>query len=110
MFFDTYASTTDPSSLKGKLPPIKVNDSPGNVFDSLMKYLKDEGYENLTCREDYYDLFGIKDEFEVSFVVANSENKSLIQISVYSEKKKGRVKRRLRQIYSEIEERFQKFI
>ena len=110
MFFDTYASTSEPSSKKGKLPPIEISNSPSNVFDSIHCYLKENGYTDIVAREEYYDLFGIKDYFEVSFNIVNNNGKSLLQISVYSEIKKGKVKRKLKHIYSEMLDRFEKYL
>ena len=110
MLFDNYASTREPSSKKGKLLPIEISDSPNNVFDSVCSYLKEEGYTDIVAKEEYYDLFGIKDYFEVSFNVVNNNGKSLLQISVYSDIRKGRVKRRLKQIYSEMLDRFEKYL
>ena len=110
MFFDTYASTSEPSAKKGKLLPIEINDSPNNVFDSISQYLKEDGYTDIVLKEEYYDLFGIKDYYEVSFNIVNNSGKSLLQISVYSEIKKGKVKRRLKQIYSEMLDRFERYL
>lgn len=110
MLFDTYASTREPGSKKGKLPLIDINDSPNNVFASIKRYLQDDEYTAVVIKEDYYDLFGIKDDFEVSFNVINNNGKSLLQISVYSEIKKGRVKKRLKLIYEEMLERFEKYL
>ena len=110
MFFDTYASTSEPSSKKGKLPPIEISNSPSNVFDSIHCYLKENGYTKIVDREEYNDLFGIKDYFEVSFNIVNNNGKSLLQISVYSEIKKGKVKRKLKHIYSEMLDRFEKYL
>lgn len=110
MLFDSYASTKDPSATKGKLLPLMVSDSPGNIFDSIKKYLEENGYSEITGREEFYDLFGVKEQYEVSFNIAPFQNKSVVQISVYSEKKKGRVKRRLKQIYAEMEARFERYM
>ena len=110
MFFDTYASTNEPSSKKGKLPPLEISDSPVNVFDSIKKYLTEDGYTDIAAREEYYDLFGIKDYYEVSFNIVNNNGKSLLQMSVYSEIKKGKVKKRLKQIYEEMLDRFDKYL
>ena len=110
MLFDNYASTSEPSSKRGKLPPLEISDSPNNVFDSINQYLKENEYTDVVAKEDYFDLFGIKDYFEVSFNVVNNNGKSLLQISVYSDIRKGRVKRRLKQIYSEMLDRFEKYL
>ena len=110
MFFDTYASTAEPSSKRGKLPPIEINDTPFNVFDSINRYLDEKQYHDVVAKEDYLDLFGIKDYFEVSFNIVNNSGKSLLQISVYSEIKKGKVKKRLKQIYEEMLDRFDKYL
>lgn len=110
MLFDTYVSTSEPSSKKGKLTPIEISDSPNNVFDSIYQYLKDNEYSDIVAKEDYYDLFGVKDYFEVSFNIVNNSGKSLLQISVYSEIKKGKVKRKLKEIYSEMLDRFERYL
>ena len=110
MFFDTYASTKEPSAKRGRLIPLEINDSPNNVFDSIKRYLEENSYQEVTAKIDYYDLFGIKDGFEASFNIINSNGKSLLQISVYSEIKKGRVKRRLKQIYSEMIDLFERYL
>ena len=110
MFFDTYASTSEPSSKKGKLPPIEISNSPSNVFDSIHCYLKENGYTDIVAKEEYYDLFGIKDYFEVSFNIVNNKRTRLLKIAVYSEIKKGKVKRKLKQIYSEMLDRFEKYL
>lgn len=110
MFFDTYASTKEPSAKKGRFPPIEINDSPTNVFESIKRYLSENDYHDIVTKIDYYDLFGIKDDFEISFNVINNNGKALLQISVYSEIKKGRVKKRLKNLYSEMLDRFERYL
>lgn len=106
MFFDIYASTSELGSKKSKLEPILVKESPINVAKKIAKFLEENGYQNIVTKMDYFDIYGEKDGFEHSFVIAINDGASLIQISIYSTKKKGRVKRRLRNIYQEIEELF----
>ena len=110
MLFDTYASTKDPGAKRGILPPLEISDSPTNVFDTIKRYLEDNQYTNIVAKQDYFDLFGVKDDYEISFNVINNNGKSMLQISVYSEIKKGRVKKRLRIIYEEMVELFDKYL
>lgn len=108
--FNHYASTDEPSAKKVRIPPLKVNISPLDAFDSLLNYLKENNYEQITVKEEYYDLFAVKEEFEISFLIAVNDGASLIQISVYSDKKLARVKKKLKEIYIEIEERFERYL
>ena len=110
MMFSRYIATGDPSAKKNKYPPIKVNMSNYEAFNTVVNYLNKNGYENIKANVDYYDVFATKGLQEISILVANYMSSSYIQISVYSEKKFTGVKKTFKTIYLDLEELLENFI
>ena len=109
MIFSHYYSTSEPSSKKGKYPPIKVNISTYEVFSKVVNYLNENGYGELKANEEYYDIFATRDGYEASILVVSDGGESLIQISIYYEKKFNHVKRLFKEIYNDLEELFSNY-
>lgn len=100
--FGNYASTSAPSNLKGKLKPIVVVDLQSNVFNKLKTYLEENHFEDIEANEQYYDLYGVQNNFEYSFIVTRVEGRSIIEISVYKDSRRGSERRKLKKIYFEL--------
>ena len=110
MCFIRYASTKELGSKNSKLSPIKVNTTTIVVFKEIHQYLLKNAYEEVSVREDYLDLFGIKNNFEISFNILSSEGKSYVAISVYSEKRRLSTKKVLNNVYEEIENLLERYM
>ena len=52
MMFSRYIATGDPSAKKNKYPPIKVNMSNYEAFNTVVNYLNKNGYENIKANVD----------------------------------------------------------
>lgn len=104
--FSNYVSTKDPSNSKGHKQVIRVSDAPYRVLTVLKKYMEDNGFGNIVFNEEYNDLYGERLGYEVSFVVASYEGYSIIQMSVYDEAKRLRVRSEFKRIYEELETLF----
>lgn len=109
MCFIRYASTNDITSKKGKMPMIEAKASPHVIFSDIKKYLSEHGYEDIIAREDYFDIFSKLKNFEISFNIVLNEGKSLISISVYSEKRRFNTKSTLNKIYLDIEKLLERY-
>lgn len=109
MCYSNYAFTKDPGSKKGALPPIRAKASPHLVFTELNNYFKTNNYNEFASREEYYDLFFKIDNFEISLNILPDENKSLICLSVYSEKKSLKTKKTLYRIYELVEKILERY-
>ncbi|MCQ2742477.1 MAG: hypothetical protein MJ239_04180 [Bacilli bacterium] len=105
--FSNYVSTKDPSQTRGGKQVIKVVDAPFHVVDALKRYMKENDYVNISVQEEFNDIYGERFGYEVSFVVAQSDGCSLIQISVYDESKRWRVRSEFKKVYEEIERLFE---
>lgn len=100
--FDTYATTCSPSNLKGKLHPLVCVELQSTIFEKIKQYMNENNYLEQEINEEYFDLFGVKDGFEVSFIVSRNEGRTIIEMNVYGENKRGKVKRKLKEIYADI--------
>ncbi len=109
MIFSRYYSTSEPSSKKGKCPPIKVHLPTYEVFTSIVGYLKRNGYEGVEANEQYNDIFAKRNEYEVSVQIASDGGDSLVQLSVYYDKKFNHVKGLFTGIYNDLEELFSNY-
>jgi hypothetical protein len=109
MCFTNYASTKELGSKKGNLLPLTVKLTASTVFKEIKKYLNDSGYEEVVAREDYLDLFGVKNDFEISINIVSSEGKSFISISCYCEKRRFTTKKTLINVYNELENLFERY-
>jgi len=104
--FNEYASTSLPSSTRGKYTPITVTDLQSNVFVKLKKYLEDSHFEDIEVNEAYFDLYGVLNGYEYSFVITRVEGRSIIEINVYKENSHFGLKKKLKAIYHNIKELF----
>lgn len=104
--FNEYASTSLPSSSRGKFRPITVTDLQSNVFARLKAYLEKNNFEDIEANEQFFDLYGVRYGYEYSFVITRVEGRSIIEINVYKENSHFGMKKRLKEIYSKVEELF----
>ena len=104
MCFAKYASTSEPSARRKKYPPIQVDQGVYETFLRISSFLRKNGYEEMTEREEYFDIFAKKDGYEYSFVVVADQGKSMVQISVYKDQRFSKSKRLFKDIYYEMEE------
>ena len=88
---------------------IEAKASPHVIFSDIKKYLSEYGYEDIVAREDYFDIFSKLNNFEISFNIVLNEGKSLISISVYSEKRRFNTKSTLNKIYQDIEKLLERY-
>lgn len=103
--FEKYSQTS--ALPKSKILPKTVLKPAQVVFDTLVKYLTDDGYEDIKTYNDYYEIFCNDCGFEISIrVLNNGDGSSNIDVSLYGDHKRGRTRKRLKNFMLEIEELF----
>lgn len=108
--FTHYIETNAPSAKRGKYPPIKANITTYDAFNTVKQYLTENGYEGITANEEFNDIFAKDGIYEISISIATNMGASLIQISVYSEKRINHIKKTFKKIYSDLEDKLENYI
>lgn len=101
--FEKYTSTSDGTKNK-KFPSIKVHKSSITVFSLLKEELKKEGFYEITANEEYLDLFGIKQGFELSIQIAQNGLDCFVNMSVFGENKRGRTRKFFKRYYNKFKQ------
>lgn len=94
--FENYSQTTEGTNYA----PFIVHTPVSKCFEILTKWVKENGYEQVEENKDYWEIFGVKDEFEITIRVDKEEQGSLVNISVFG--KTGKTRKRLKEIISQI--------
>ena len=87
--FETYSQSTEGT----RYSPFIVTISPYQCFDKLKTWVKENGFENLQIRQDFSEIFAVKEEFEYTFTVTAVEEKALVNVSVFGQR--GKTRKRL---------------
>ena len=104
MCFSTFVSTSELSATRGKYLPITVKASAYSTFNKLKKFMETHYYTDVVAKDEYYDLFGISNGYEISLLVNTSEGKTYVSITVFSEKKRLTNKSKFKKLYYELSE------
>ncbi len=104
---ETYSTT----SVKGKIKPLEVKLGPTQTFDQLVKHFSEQDFLSTKFDRNYYDIFLDDYGYEISIYLGHDGgSNSIIQMSVYNPKGRGRTRRRLKYYYAEVEELFKDYI
>ncbi len=95
--FEKYSQTSDKG--KSKLTPIQVKKGAPVVFKMILDYLTKEEYDDIESNKNFNEIYCCDRDYEITISIF-SENayESLINISVYGEKKRGRTRGKLKAI------------
>lgn len=102
--FENYSSTS--SRRRSKYPSISVNKPCNVVFREISEFIKKENFFNIKCNEEYYDIYGEKNGYELSVQISVDGLKTNIDMSVFGAKKRGRTRRFLKTYYNLIKSKF----
>ena len=93
--FEKYSQTSDKP--KSKLTPILVKKGAPVVFKTVLEYLQKEEYGDIESNKNFFEIFCCDRDYEITISIF-SENayESLINISVYGDKKRGRTRSKLK--------------
>lgn len=107
--FEKY-SRTNPS--KPDLQPIKVKLIKEKAFPMLVDFLKSLKPSDIIVSQEFYDVAIIDREgFEISAeIVGENVNITHINLSVFGENKRGRTRKRLRELLKDIRKEFSMYI
>ena len=84
--FETYSQSTEGT----RYAPFIVTISQYQCFDKLKAWVKENGFEQLQIRQDFHEIFAVKDEFEYTFTVTCVDENSLVNVSVFGQRGKTR--------------------
>lgn len=95
--FENYSQTSDKP--KSKITPIVVKKGCAFVYDVILKYLKQEEYDDITTNKNFNEIYCCDRDFEISISMLDDGGYGCsINISVYGEKKRGRTRKKLKEI------------
>ena len=94
--FEKYSQTKEGTDYA----PFIVGAPIAMCFDLISKWVKENKYEEVEENKDYWEIFGKKDEFEVTIIINQEEHGSLVNISVYG--KTGKTRKKLKEIISSL--------
>lgn len=102
--FENYSSTIEPSSKRRKgLPCIVVKKTTNRVFELVKKFLEKENYYDVNANQEYNDIYGEKGGYEISIQISPNGSETLVSISVFGEKKRGKTRKYLKKLYFRLE-------
>ena len=109
MFDKSYISSKNARNTKLKTMFIKT--SPQRIFDTVKKYVQDNGFKNIQLFPDYYEIFCVSGNFEYTFIIVNALNgSSTLRIQAYTEFLWGGAKKQVAKLTSELIEIFKDVI
>lgn len=96
--FENCSSTSE--ERKTPVKPLELVASCERVFQMVYNDAKERDLYNLKCKKEYYEIFYWLGGFEVSITILQSTqgNRTYLHAMVYGEKKRGRTRKKLKQI------------
>ena len=94
--FEKYSQTKEGTDYA----PFIVNAPLLRCFEVISKWVKENDYKDIEENKDYWEIYGVKDEFEITITVSQEEKGSLVNISVYG--KTGKTRKKLKEIISQL--------
>lgn len=101
--FENYSATKENSR---KYPPLIIKKPINRVYDELIKFVKKQGFESIKTSEEFYDIYGERYGYEISIQLAVDGFNTLLNMSIYGEKKRGRTRKVFKRYYLLINELF----
>lgn len=105
--FENYSSTEELFK-KGKqeFKPLKVKLSNERCSSALLRLLEAKKYKSIKVGQIYGDIFYIDDDFEVSLLLSRDSSSpyTIINVSTYGERKRGRTRSKLKAILDMLKE------
>ena len=90
--FENYSQTKEGTNYA----PFIVHTLVPKCFDLVNQWMKENNYTDIQPNKDYWEIFGKKDEFEITITISNEEQGSLVNISVFG--KTGKTRKKLKEI------------
>ena len=96
--FENCSSTSE--ERKAPVKPLELVASCERVFQMVYNDAKERDLYNLKYKKEYYEIFYWLGGFEVSITILQSTqgNRTYLHAMVYGEKKRGRTRKKLKQI------------
>ena len=102
--FENYSATKEKSR---KYPSLIIKKPINRVFEDLTKFVKDQGFDSIKTNEEFYDIYGERYGYEISIQLAVDGFNTLLNMSIYGEKKRGRTRKAFKRYYSLIKQLFE---
>ena len=94
--FEDYSQTIEGTNHA----PFIVDISSIQCYDKLLKWVKENHFEDIQPMKDYLEIFAKKEGFEYTFRVDDEKGNALVNASVYG--KRGRTRKKLIQLLAEL--------
>ena len=85
-----------------KIKPIESNLSINELLIILENHFKTQEYNNIFIDNNFCEIYAKKNGFEVSLQLIQSKQGSLINASVYGRNKRGKTRKYLKQLLTDI--------
>lgn len=97
--FENYSCTQEKSR---KYPSLIVKEPINVVYEKLISFIKEKGFESINSNDEFYDIYGERYGYEISFQLAVDGFNTLLNMSIYGEKKRGRTRKALKRYYEQV--------
>lgn len=94
--FETYSQSKEGT----RYAPFIVTISQYQCFEKLKSWINRHNFSNLDVRNDFFEIFAVKDEFEYTFTVTSVNENALVNVSVFG--KRGKTRRKLIETLDEL--------
>ena len=95
--FEKYSQTSD--APKSKVLPISLKQNRKLVFKKILSYVEEEEYDDILPNQDFYEIYFCDKDFEITVTIFDEgAYGSTINISVYLETKRGKSRKKLKEI------------
>lgn len=107
-----FKTDTETFKYDEEIVPIKLRISFRKLYDQLKKYMEERDYINIYEYENYNELFGTKDQFELTFSIkeVDLEGVCILNLSLFDEFKKGSTYKKIKEIIKDVREYFALYI
>lgn len=96
--FEKCSSTSE--DRKAPVKPIEFTSSCERIFQIIVKDITDKGYYGLKTKKEYFEIYYWYAGFEVTISLVSSlqGGKTVMNMMVYGEKKRGRTRKMLKRL------------
>lgn len=94
--FEKYSQTKEGTGCS----PFLIGASTIRCFDLISQWVKESGFVDIEENKDFWEIYGVKDGFEITITISQEDQNSLINISVFG--KMGKTRKKLKEIISQL--------
>ena len=102
--FEKCSSTSEEN--KAPVKPLEFSSSCERIFQAIVKYVTDQDYYGLKTKKEFYEIYYWYLGFEISISLVRSTDgsKTVLNMMVYGEKKRGRTRKMLKRLILQYKE------